>query len=322
MAPSCWRITYSFITPHCLPLQSSAINACARAIAYKTKTCQAVVHTTTIVNLMYFMSWYFLKRCFIKWDFQKTIGFVVLIATSAMVNTANADSQFWQKGEFSRFCQALETPEPQTLSQILGEFNPLAKRDINGKTDKIRIVTFDKVKPKLDQAVQDKMSILQLFTLKEYAEDDHCLLLYNQDTLKRISDNYKLHGVWMTNAPIKDSHDKYLPMKFLLIGHGKLIIGYPDNEEVEVKDYKVGSENYNYTKYTSMDIVHDGSDIALKNIKTRKRPNSNPGEFIGPLNTAINSISLESRRVRINKNTHLFKFLAVNIDTKPIEKIK
>jgi len=256
------------------------------------------------------------------WNIKAALVTLVLIVNGVSATMAHADAPFWQKGEYSRFCQALKSPSPQNLNNIFGEFADVTKQDINAKIDNIRLAIFDKVKPKLDQAVQDKISILQLFTLKEYADDGNCLLLYDQDTLKRISEQYDLHGLWMTNAPIIGDNKKYLPMKFLLIGHGKLIIGYPDNKEVQVKDYNYVSDNFDYSRYTSMDIVHNGSDIALKNIKTRKRPNSKPADFIGPLNTAINSISQESSQVRINKNTHLFKFLAVNIDTKPIEKIK
>jgi len=251
---------------------------------------------------------------------------MIALLCSMNVSRVCADTPFWQKDEFSQFCAKLDSPTPQMLNQILGEFVDTTRQDVNSKFDKIRLVTFDKVKPKLEQAQQNRMSIMQLFTLKEYADDDNCILLYDQDTLRRISNNYNLHGVWMTKAPITDSNNKYLLMKFLLIGHGKLIIGYPENREVKVKDYSVeykfiGSAKFDYKKYISMDIVHDGKDISLKNIRTLESPTHPQDDFTGPFKTTIDSLSLESTKVRARVHNTIDYFnTTLSFKNKPIDK--
>ena len=219
--------------------------------------------------------------------------------TSNMAKSAT----LWTENEFSEFCNALETVTPEQMEAVTGDFSSIISNLLQGNPNKLKRVPYDKTKDKLTKAAELKLSVLELFTHKEYIDKNGCMLVYDHDTLAKINEKFDMHGVWMIKAPYTDESGRhqFLEMQFLLVGLGKMIIGYPGNQTVTVNDYEVsGSNRYDYTRYTEMDIINNDGKRGFKNITTRELPkNKGSGFFQGPINANILSMKLSGTEIEI-----------------------
>jgi hypothetical protein len=150
----------------------------------------------------------------------------------------------------------------------------------------------ERVEGRLNLAVDKMLGMLDLITQEEYSSKDNCMILYGKQDLQLVDKKFNLHGVWMINAPVHGENTS-LAMAFLLLGHGKLIIGYPENKIVLVEDYSIdGRKKYDYAKYTSMDIVNSENTRKLDNIKTKSGADKKLESFRGPYDAKIKSVSV------------------------------
>ncbi len=198
----------------------------------------------------------------------------------------------WQPGEFEDFCQNLEPVSPVRLGAALGDYAPLVASAENIETGKIRLATATGLSAMIEKAVDAQWDSLSLFTDAPFANTQDCALLVEDTVLAALAGHYNLHSLWMTTAHSEDSPQQPLRMQFLLLGMGRLIIGYDGSGTVKVKDYEIRSGLYDYAPYTTMSIVNRPDRRGLFAIETRSGPESGVQPFIGPVNSRIASMEL------------------------------
>ena len=114
-------------------------------------------------------------------------------------------------------------------------------------------------------------------------------------------------------------------MKFLVIGQGKLIVGYSRNAKIKHPDYDFATGNYDYQELFTMDAGNDSrGNPCLLNIKGRTSTNGKPQWIKGPLNVNIQSLILTAGpegRKKILIQYEMFGTKHKLIDPIPIERL-
>jgi hypothetical protein len=196
---------------------------------------------------------------------------MILVVVLANPPVGYSDS-FWGDG-FMAFCKSLRAPEKGILRSSFGDYLSVIERREKLDLNKILIADFEHIAPVLTRAIQLRWAALDFFTMSEFAGNSPCLIMIDKESLAAVDRAFDLHGLWMTSTALSSNDDEHLTMDFILLGHGKLIIGYGKEVWVRVPDYKIQAR---YTRYTSMRIAHSENLRGLMEIRSLSRPD---GEF-------------------------------------------
>ena len=111
----------------------------------------------------------------------------------------------------------------------------------------------------------------------------------------------------------------------MVIGQGKLIVGYNSNSKIKHPDYNFATGRYDYRELFTMDARKDSKgNLGLFNIKGLSNPNAKLQWMKGPLNVDIQSLTITSDsegRKKILIQYDLFGIKHKIIDPIPIEKL-
>ncbi|MDH5178814.1 MAG: hypothetical protein OEZ39_17485 [Gammaproteobacteria bacterium] len=206
----------------------------------------------------------------------------------------------WQAEEYATLCQQAVKPDKTMLAGEMGDYLKILQTEDKIDIDKIRIPATRLIEAALDKAISLNWAALEFFTEPNFAGNNACMVFMTEAMLQAVDKKYNLHTLWMINAPYDvddEGKGKIMPMKFLLMGRGKLIVGYKTNRVISVKDYPVFTGRYDYTEYTSMDIINKPNQTGVFNIKSWKSAAAGSTPFYGPANAEILSmeIALDNR---------------------------
>ena len=214
-----------------------------------------------------------------------------------------AAADVWAGTSLSDLCNQFEAVDRPVLQKSVGNFLDVLTNREQLSLDTVRRVDPQKVDPVLKRAVALKMGAMELFSDPQFAAGGPCLLLFDQATLFAIDKQYDLHGLWMVHAPTSAG---VLEMTFMLLGQGKLIMGYPRAAAVTVADYRVFTGVYDYQPYTAMDISNANGKHALTNVRTLGAASGANQSFVGPLNSSIKTIQLDGDGNMVVQYRYLF----------------
>jgi hypothetical protein len=218
--------------------------------------------------------------------------FIIFVTTPVPVRS----SELWGTGGLSSFCDELQTIDTQALKTVFKEFLPVIEQE-GIDLRQVKIVTAKDIIPLLSQATHLGWGPLELFSDVELTATKSCALLLDQQTLLEVNKKFDIHGLWMISAPIEGEEN--VSMEFLLLGQGKLIVGYPKQATVKVKDYDLWTGKYTYEPIMSMDIINKGNSRGLVNIKTLNIPDGKWLPFKGPFDAYIHSLEVEDGFIRV-----------------------
>ena len=222
------------------------------------------------------------------------LALTILVPTPLTVRS----SEIWGKGGLASFCDTLRSPDVGVLKLTFKGYLPVLERMEGFDLGQIKIATSKDISPLLSRLVQLGSGPLELFSDVEFARGS-CVLLLDQKTLLEVDDKFDIHGLWMIRAPIEGQERENVVMEFLVLGQGKLIVGYPRQATVKVKDYDLYTGKYTYEPFMSMDIIHDRGGRGLFNIKSLDTPNGEFQSFRGPLDARIYSLQVDGAYVRV-----------------------
>ena len=150
---------------------------------------------------------------------------VILVLILADPFFGHADS-LWRGDEFIDFCKTLRVPEKGTLESSFGAYLSVIEHREKMDLTKIVFADVNHITPLLMRANELHWSALDFFTMSEFAAKSPCLIMLDKKSLVAISRAFDLHGLWMTSASSLSSKDDDTVMEFILVGDGRLIIGY------------------------------------------------------------------------------------------------
>jgi hypothetical protein len=167
-------------------------------------------------------------------------------------------------------------------------------------TSRVRIATFKDIDPVLSAALQSGLGSLDLFTQRELADPSAPALLLDRSTLGQIDAKFDLRGVWLISANTSSPDHRAVPMDYLIVGQGKLIIGYP--LEVAVVVFEDGKPlEYRYEPFIEADIRNTGIQQGLFNVKALNKPDPAADflPFMGPMGAELASFQVTGRSVQV-----------------------
>lgn len=133
------------------------------------------------------------------------------------------------------------------------------------KADPARLV------PVLQRAATLGKGPLDVFTDAQFAAGGPCVLFLDESALAAVDRQFDLHGLWMVRAPVVGEGDTPLSMRYMLIGDGRLVVGYPRKATVRVADYAIFTGRYDYRPYMALDIVSNAQQRMLAGLRSRIR---------------------------------------------------
>ena len=194
--------------------------------------------------------------------------------------------------QVDHFLHCLIKATKDECSRIFGKYNTIISRELDFQ--KLYFVSYEAVADLLDQAVNESIDSLTLFTLPRLQNQKNFAIIFNEKLLERVQKKYDFHALFNIAVPSLEDNS-VVKMKFLAIGQGKLIVGYSRNAKIKHPDYNFATGKYDYRELFTMDAQKDSEgNLGLFNIKGLSRPNGKPQWMKGPLNVDIQSLILRS----------------------------
>jgi hypothetical protein len=230
------------------------------------------------------------------------------------LNSAQAGS-LWGDGGFSAFTESLPRADVKRVEQTLGRewANVIYRSGL--EPNRVHKADFAHIDAVLERSVQAKLGILELFTSIELADPKAPALLLDEDLLQRIDAKYDLSSVWMLSAKPKGGKAGALKMRYMIVGQGILVMGYPHPATVEILDDGKFFE-YEYESVISAKIVNNAKTRGLFSVRTLASPNEEFNDFKGPMGVSIRGYEVKGSRIRVEY--HLVVDQETEVAKKPI----
>jgi hypothetical protein len=194
--------------------------------------------------------------------------------------------------QVDHFLHCLIKAEKDECSRIFGKYNTIISHELDFQ--KLYFVSYEAVSDLLDQAVNESIDSLTLFTLPRLQNQKNFAIIFNEKLLERVQKKYDFHALFNIAVPSLED-GSIVKMKFLAIGQGKLIVGYSRNAKIKHPDYNFATGKYDYRELFTMDAQKDSEgNLGLFNIKGLSHPNGKPQRMKGPLNVDIQSLIIRS----------------------------
>lgn len=206
----------------------------------------------------------------------------------------------WGPTGYLPFVTGLRTASETDLKGATKNYWNVIRQRAGLDATRIRVVTFKDIDPVLTSAIQSGLGSLDLFTQKELAEPSTPALLLDQATLRQIDAKFDLSSVWLISARTSSPDHRPMPMDYLIVGQGKLIIGYPQEALVVVPEDGKPLE-YRYEPFIEADIRNAGTQRGLFSVRALNNPDLSTAflPFKGPMGAEIESFQVAGNSVRV-----------------------
>ena len=224
--------------------------------------------------------------------------------------------------QLDHFLHCLIKAKEGEFTRIFGKYGTIIARDVDFK--RLYFVSYEEVEDLLDRAANESIDSLTLFTLPVLQNQNSFAIVFNEELLEQIQKKYNFHALFnISSRSIRDGSS--VKMQFLVIGQGKLIVGYNRNAKIKHPDYDFATGKYDYSELFIMDAGKDShGNPRLYNIKGISSPNTKPKWMKGPLNADIQSLTITSSpdgRKKIHIQYDLLGIKHKLIDPIAIEKL-
>ena len=245
----------------------------------------------------------------------KTACLLLLLHMIGAFGPAQATS-IWGDGGFHQFSASLTHADPIKMEQSLGRDWTQVITRCGLDPRRIQKADWPHIDAVLQHSVQANLGILELFTSSELADPREPALILDEALLQQIDAKYDLSSVWMLTAKTQGSIPGKMNMRFMMVGQGVLILGYPHPAIVEIQDD--GKDFlYEYESVISAKIVHTAKTRGLFGIRTLPSPHEEFNDFKGPMGVSIRSYEVKGDQIRVEY--HLVVDQVTEVAKKPIK---
>lgn len=217
----------------------------------------------------------------------------LLAACAAHLHAAD----IWEPGGMAPLCAESAVPTRDDLASALGAYLEVVVQREGLAAARIRKADPARLVPVLQRAATLGKGPLDVFTDAQFAAGGPCVLFLDESALAAVDRQFDLHGLWMVRAPVVGEGDTPLSMRYMLIGDGRLVVGYPRQATVRVADYAIFTGRYDYQPYMALDIVSNAQQRMLAGLRTLGDPSGIFGAFVGPLGAQIQALELAGDEV-------------------------
>jgi len=224
---------------------------------------------------------------------------VFLSLTIALSSATTHAADLWGPQGFTGFTSGLQTASQDVLRETAKSYCATLQQRTDLDLSRVRVATFRDIDPILRRATQHGWGTLDLFTQKELADKTAVALLLDERTLRQIDEKYDLNGAWLISARTLLTDHRPISMDYLIVGQGKLIIGYPYESAVEVIE-EGKPLDYRYEPFIEASIVNDQARRGLFDLKALNSPTGEFLSFEGPMGASVKSFQLEDRSILVN----------------------
>lgn len=243
------------------------------------------------------------------------IAFPALWALNLFILTSAHATSIWGDGGFNGFTNTLPHADRQGVEQTLGhEWSDVIFK-IGFEPNRIKKADFAHIDAVLERAVKAKLSVLDLFTMGELSDSRSFALLLDAEVLQHIDSKYDLSSVWMLSAKTKENPARILKMRYLIVGQGTLLMGYPHPATVEILDEGQQME-YRYESLILAKIINNDQNRGLFSVRSLTSPADNFGDFKGPMGVSIQGYEVQGSNIRVTY--HLVVDQETTVTKKPI----
>lgn len=219
---------------------------------------------------------------------MRTVAASLFLVLAATAHAAD----IWGSSRLDVLCAEFPVVSRDALQLALGgHFDAVVQRE---GVDPARVHRVDPagLAPVLQRAAALGVGPLDLFSDPQFAADGPCVLFLDETTLAAVDRQFDIHGLWMVRATVAGEPDAPLAMRYMLLGRGRLIVGYPRHATVQVADYPIFTGRYDYQPYMALDIVATPERRAHVGLRTLHEPSGVFQPFVGPLGAAIREFEL------------------------------
>lgn len=223
------------------------------------------------------------------------LALLLIMACSPVAHAVD----LWGPQGFAGFSNALPAATESSLRDATRNYWPVLQHRAGLDPVRIRVAKFKDIDPLLDRASRSALGTLELFTQKDLADPSARSLFLDGATLRQIDAKYSLNGIWMISARTLQPDHRPMRMDYMIVGQGRLIIGYPYESPVEIMDEGKSLE-YRYEPFLEANIVNNGARSGLFGIRALNNP---AGEFLpfrGPMGAIVQSLQVEGDAVVVN----------------------
>ena len=228
---------------------------------------------------------------------SKLSRLITVVFFFGLTNPVEATDLWGEKG-FHDFAKSLPVMDRNSLESILGKEWTEVVFKTGLEPARIHKADFQHIDPVLEHAVGSKMGVLELFTTGELSDARAPALFLDQTLLERIDAKYDLFSVWMLSGKSKGAKPGSLKMRYMIVGQGILIVGYPHAATVEIIDDGKSLE-YQYEPVISAKIVNTPGTRGLFSVKTLASPKEEFGDFKGPMGVSIRAYEIKGSTIRV-----------------------
>jgi len=222
---------------------------------------------------------------------------IALLCSLNMLPPVEAE-ELWGNQGFEGFANSQPVMNREGLDWVLGKDWTEVVFRAGLDPNRVHKADFDHIDPVLERAAGSKLGILDLFTTGELANTKSPALLLDQHLLEQIDAKYDLFSVWMLSAQPKGAKSGAMRMRYMIVGQGILILGYPHAAPIEIIDEGKSME-YEYEPLISAKIVNAPGTRGLFSVKTLASPNEEFGDFKGPMGASIRAYEVKGNSIRV-----------------------
>jgi hypothetical protein len=224
------------------------------------------------------------------------VGLISIFANSWQGAVSAAEETLWPVAEAAAFCAALPPINDTQLQAALGEYAGVVQQVAPASLQNLKRLDIAAINSLVERAVSQGWGVLELITDKNNLVGGACSMLMEADTLQQVDARYNLHSLWMINAPLDGA---VLPLRFLLFGEGKLVLGYPRSAVVKVSDYDFSGGKYAYTPLVMAVLRNTAVERGLTDIQVMAAPQDELGSFKGPRGSSVHAMLLQGDVIHV-----------------------
>jgi hypothetical protein len=208
---------------------------------------------------------------------------------------------------------------PAQVTADLGNYQPRVIAD-GVDLNRVYVANGDAVECVLARAAAHRQNVARLFTEGIFLAKQRFSILIEAHSLADAAREFDFHSPFPITTPLRDGGTAH--MTFMLVGQGKLVLGYdrPGTYTHPDPEYSInGLNGYDLSRYIQMDILGDGaSQRSLSNVRVADSPGEPLREFLGPGDFALDRLTLVGSAVAVTVSGSFFSRLLAHVFSSPI----